>query len=484
MIENPRANLRLVDGRLVPGAFDAIGGGNTLPLVDTRLVSILVGTDRESVDVLQDWRTQVPHDWAGIGLSATARRSMQRRRLFLRNRRVVCGYELLDRALRELIGGGDPAKSPPTWLTVGKWTARGIGELLEGRIVLPGNATRTRRTARLVLRPISRWRVVPMGRILVMGNREIFAQVASVLTVFVRLDFSNRYDADFPTFVSRYGNSLLGRFNPAMADELLFPIRAVVRDPLSDSLLRSLHAYYRAIGAVGPADREAWVLIGNLHLAAYEQQIAQTFVDMALSLRPSRVLKDFLDNLEDRRADAGDGAKEVKARPLDMVLERKLPARLFDLIAAAFATRFIISIGVGLADHGPAMVFAPGMPMERVGAEPITQARAASQEALISLQGIWLALDRAQGVPARSIVRDWRNYRARISYIANLFAIADRHPPFSGPVFTDDEMMNYLRGVLPTQDGVALTDSQAGEVRRLLDAAGEPRGLESKYESA
>jgi len=482
MIEDIRANLRIVDNRLVPSAFDPTEGRNTPPPIDTTLVSILVGTDRESRDVLRDWGPDAPEDWEGLRLSARERRRMQRRRLFLRNRRVVCGYELLDRDLRSKIGGGDPESAPPTWLTVGKWTALGIGDLLEGRLALPTRDRRIRRAVRLAVSALSRWRAIPMGRILVMGNREIFAQVASVLTIFVRLDFNDRHDDDFLDFVRSYGEQLLGRFNKATADELLFPIRATVRDPLSDSLLRALHCYYRAIGAADQADREIWVLAGNLHLAAYEQHIAQTFVDLALSLRPERALKGLLHSLGKRRSESGD--LNAKVRPLDMVLEGSLLSRLFDLVTAAFATRFILAIGVGrrgagttAADREPVMVFAPGLPLERVGNEPIAATRAAGTEATASLEGVWFALDRVQGEPGRSLVRDWRNYPSRISYISNLFAIADHYSSFRDPVFAESELLNFLRGSLPADDGVRLTAKQLAAARQLLDTPARPAGV-------
>jgi hypothetical protein len=128
---------------------------------------------------------------------------LQRRRLFLRNRRVVCGYELLDRTLRERIGSEDPDAVPPTWLTVGKWTALGIGDLLEGRLALPARARWVHRAIWLAVSVVSRSRAIPMGRILVMGNREIFAQVASVLTAFLDLKFEHGYNDDFLTFAAR-----------------------------------------------------------------------------------------------------------------------------------------------------------------------------------------------------------------------------------------------------------------------------------------
>jgi hypothetical protein len=55
-----------------------------------------------------------------------------------------------------------------------------------------------------------------------------------------------------------------------------------------------MYAYYRAVGEPDLGKRDIWILIGNLHLAAYEQHVAQTFVDLGLSVRPGKELRQLL----------------------------------------------------------------------------------------------------------------------------------------------------------------------------------------------
>ena len=58
-------------------------------------------------------------------------------------------------------------------------------------------------------------------------------------------------------------------------------------------MLRALHCYYRAIDSTSDVERAKWVLTGNLHLAAYEQRVAQTFVDVGLAVDPGRGLRSY-----------------------------------------------------------------------------------------------------------------------------------------------------------------------------------------------
>jgi len=265
MIESPAANIAIEDGKLRASAFDIVGNRG-LPLINQEVVSILVGTDREAADVLQDWDYDLPQGFQSIGLNLRQRETLQSRRLFLRNRRIVSGYELLDRQLHStLTRGVSGARVPPTWLTIGKWTAKTIGELLNGEVPVPRRRTAIRRLARLLLRSLADRRAIAMGRVFVLGNREIFAQVASALAIFVTTDFDN-LGLNFSAFVGRYGERLLGLNNPNIADELIFPFSVTTRDPLSDSMLRALHCYYRAIDSATDLERTKWVLTGNLHL--------------------------------------------------------------------------------------------------------------------------------------------------------------------------------------------------------------------------
>ena len=174
-IESIAANIAVEDdGTLQASAYNLVEFQNRrLPVIDQEAVSILVGTDREAADVLQDWDNDLPHGFRDIGLNVTQREILQRRRLFLRNRRIVSGYELLDRQLRsKLLGGDTPGVPVPTWLTVGKWTANAIGELLIGEIAVPRHRTTARRLVRSLLRALGSQRTIPMGRVFLLGNRE------------------------------------------------------------------------------------------------------------------------------------------------------------------------------------------------------------------------------------------------------------------------------------------------------------------------
>jgi hypothetical protein len=473
LLENPQ--------RLAPRAYDVIDGGRFPPEPTTTLMSFLVGTDREAADVLEDWEPDLPQRFRSIRLTRAQRAHLQRRRLLLRNRRIVSGYEILDRRLRtKLAGTGPETDVPPTWLTVGKWTARTIGDLIEGDIPVPAKQRTARLLVRWLLRRVAQRRTIPMGRVLVLGNREIFAQVASVLTTFLATEFPHA-GLNFTEFVEEYGDKLIGLNDPDLPDELLISITAATRDPLSDSMLRTMHAYYRAIGAPDAVGRGKWVQAGNLHLAAYEQRIAQTFVDLGLTMRPGRALGKLLVGLSPpQRSDM----LKLGQRPLDMLEEGGLLTRLVELVAAAFATRYILAIGVGRpAGHRePPLVFAPTEPLDLLAPTMTAYARAIAvdkdAEAAQSLRRIWVALDRADGVPERCRVRDWRTYSARVSYIANLFAVSATTAEFADAVFDEEDLRSYLEGRLPRGNEVMLTDDQYRAVQDLLSTPHEePHGL-------
>ena len=473
LLENPR--------RLVPRAYDVVEDRPFPPEPTIRVMSFLVGTDKEAADVLEDWEPDLPERFRSIRLTRAQRAQLQRRRLLLRNRRIVSGYEILDRRLRtKLAGGGPEADVPPTWLTVGKWTARTIGDLIEGDIAVPPRRRTARLVVRWLLRRIARGRAIPMGRVLVLGNREIFAQVASVLTTFLATEFLTP-ELNFTKFVEKYGDKLIGLNDPDRPDELLISITAATRDPLSDSLLRTLHSYYRAIDAADAIGRSKWVQAGNLHLAAYEQRVAQTFVDLGLTVRPDRALERLLAGL---KPPGRPDLLRLGQRPLDMLEEGGVFTRAVELVVAAFATRYILAIGVGRpAGHRePPLVFAPAEPLDLLAPATAAYARAIAADkdtdAAQALRRIWVALDRADGVSDRCRVRDWRTYSARVSYIANLFAVSATTAEFTEAVFDDGELRSYLEGRLPPGDEVMLTDDQYRAVQDLLSTPHEePHGL-------
>jgi hypothetical protein len=183
------------------------------------------------------------------------------------------------------------------------------------------------------------------------------------------------------------------------------------------------------------------------------------------------------------------------------VPESGLLGRLVDLVAAAFATRFVLALPVGAKN---AKVFAPAQPLtsslprllEDVGvssaiparrqlradlraaesppapetAEPGVSAQVEpekpGEDVGESLERLWLAIDRAEGVPDRTVVHDWRNYQARLSYIANLFVVSEGEAEFRQPVFPPEEEREYLEGLISS--GIELTSSQAEVARRIL----------------
>jgi hypothetical protein len=485
-MESSGANIILIDeGWLVPRALDVTTPHGGLPEITMETVSILVGTDREAVDVLQDWESNVPDHYKPIGLTLKERNKLQRSRLFLRNRRIVGGYELLDRQLRVKLGGGNADAVPPTWLTIGKWTAKTIGDLLYGDIPIPQQRWSLRKPLRFLLRLHSQLRTLAMGRILILGNREIFAQVASALITFTNKDFDEK-GLNFLDFAGKYGKTLLGQNHPDIAYELPFPISAATRDPLSDSMLRALHSYYRAIDASPEQERTTWVLTGNLHLAAYEQHVAQTFLDLGLKLRTRKALSNLLDGFKLQNVPPAESARN---RPLDMVTEARFAVRLIDLAAAAFVTRYILSIRIGPADEydmEPDQVFAPANPLHQCNEadETITKLidrnEVGENPAGESLRRIWFALDRAAARPDRCRVRDWRNYASRISYIANLFTFSiNNNSMFNQPALSIDELHDFLAGRLPKKDGIPLNPAQCEVVRSLKDAKKSPPGFDA-----
>jgi hypothetical protein len=209
-------------------------------------------------------------------------------------------------------------------------------------------------------------------------------------------------------------------------------------------------------------------MTGNLHFAAYEQRVAQTFVDAGLTAYPARGLRELLQDLP--RLD--DAQRKLLNRPLDMLVEDGFGKRVTDLATAAFATRYILALAVGPKSE---QLFAPADPLELVGPKLVSFAKTANRgvaaEAGEALQRIWFALDRANGEPARCRVRDWRNYSARISYIANLFIVAADEPQsdlFKAEVFSAEDIRQYLSGRLIGFSGIALNDAQRGAAELLI----------------
>jgi hypothetical protein len=445
-------------------------------VIDQEAVSILVGTDREAADVLQDWDNDLPQGLLSIELNVRQREILQRRRLFLRNRRIVSGYELLDRQLRSKLQGEKPgAPMPPTWLTVAKWSANAIGLLLTGEIPVPRRRRAVRRLVRSLLGALGSRRTIPMGRVFLLGNREIFAQVASALAIFCTIHF-DELGLNYSAFVGKYGDQLLGLHGANIADELIFPISATTRDPLSDSMLRALHSYYRAIDSTSDVERAKWVLTGSLHLAAYEQRVAQIFLDVGLGADPGRRLRKLLGGLPPLNSPD----RELHNRPLDMLGEDDFLRRATDLATAAFSTCYVLTLPVG---SGPEQqrVFAPADSLELVTSKLVDFAKEVTKEkpseAAQALQRIWFALDRADGRSDRCRVQDWRDYSARMSYVANLFVVAANPPErdrFTTPVFTDEDMTEFLSGRLIRDPGIVLNDRQRKVAEQLIHTAGPP----------
>lgn len=429
----------------------------------------MAGTDLRIDDLMRNWRGAPPPSIYDLGLSRTQRAAFQRRSMFLRNRRIVFGYECLDKKLRETISPQDAQKLPPTWLTVGKWTAKAIGDLLDEKVPLPHRNRILRRTIRYPLLKALPGRTVPMGRILVLGNRQIFSEVAGMASSFVGLNFQNDYKKTFPEFLGRYGEKLLDTYKPPpvaefqVRDFVAFPLRPVARNPLSDSMLRAFYAYYRAIGQ-SREEQRVWIQVGNLHLAAYEQHVAQLFLDMALTLRPGSTIRGLLKTRDSEPS--ADDDRDTLLRPLDMLPQRRFLARTVNSSAAAFATKFILAFQVGCAtDKAAQIVFAPAYDLDvpDAWASEIHRLRK-DDPAAVELMRVWFALDRSLGGSYRTGVRDWRDYPYRMNYIANLFA-SSQYPSlcceFASPVFTSAEKKQYLSGCLPASMGIRLNDKQS-----------------------
>ena len=170
--------------------------------------------------------------------------------------------------------------------------------------------------------------------------------------------------------------------------------------------------------------------------------------------------------------------RKILDRPLDMLGEDDFGRRATDLATAAFTTCYVLTLPVG---SGPDQqrVFAPADSLELVTSKLVDFAKEVteekSSEAAQALQRIWFALDQADGRSDRCRVRDWRNYSARMSYIANLFVVAANPPEcdrFTTPVFTDEEMSKFLSGRLIRDPGIVLDDDQRQAAVDLIHTAG------------
>ena len=162
-----------------------------------------------------------------------------------------------------------------------------------------------------------------------------------------------------------------------------------------------------------------------------------------------------------------------------MVTEARFAVRIIDLAAAAFVTRYILSIRIGPADEydmEPGQVFAPANPLDQCNEADETIMKLIDRNGVDgnpageSLRRIWFALDRAAARPDRCRVCDWRNYASRISYIANLFAFSvNNNSMFDQPVLSIDELHDFLAGRLRKKDGILLNPAQCEVARSLKD---------------
>ncbi len=457
----PQNRLLLRDGFLSP---------MTRPVdsskVNRELVDHIVDRKGEIDDLRKDWSESLPDSYGPIQLSARQRRKLQKLCLLLRNRRIVCGYELIDEKLQEKLAARDQNTPPLTWLTVGKWTAKAIGDLVNNEIFIPHKEKQLRWILRYFLVKFFSARIPPMGRILVTGNRVIFAQVGNLMIELLGIEFNGSYQLTYPDFVYHHGSRLQYAIESATSHAM--------RDPLSDSMLRAAHAYYRAMA--DSADRATWILVGNLHLAAYEQHVAQLFIDKSLSLRPRRAVRHLYKNPLAKFS--WHKAVADTSWPHDLGLEGYFVGRLLDVVAATFATRYILSFPVGISRTRPRRrekdgeVFAPAYPFEKVDlrtdvrdyVHSLESPNGPATEASKSLKSIWSALDYAFGDAQRTPVRDWRSYPYRISYIANLFVVASQSKPyreeFLKPVLMKEDRDQFLSGKLPSGFGVRLKPGQ------------------------
>jgi hypothetical protein len=429
--------------------------------VNAKMVSDIFDENHAITDLRRDWSSSPPRWYKHIDLSPHQLRRLQDFSLLLRNRRIVCGYELLDGELRAKISPNSPEAVAPTWLTVGKWTAKVIGDLIDDKIFVTHQERPIRMLVRYVLVHLFRARIMPMCRILVMGNRVIFAQVGSLIAEWLDLDFGGDYRQPYPIFVALYGAKLR-----SAADKT---VGHMIRDPLSDSMLQAAYAYYRAIGSSD--DRDTWILIGNLYLAAYEQHIAQLFIEKSLSFRPRHAVKQLFRH---PRSNASWHEAAADSWPLDMGLEGRLPTRMLNVLAASFATRFILSFPVGISGSEPprrekeGTILAPAYPFDRVQLSMDVDRYVHSlpdpgSEAAENLKAVWSALDYAYGDANRTPVRDWRHFSYRVSYIANLFVLSQSkvyRRIFLKQVLEEADMKEFLDGQLPCRLGVRLNREQ------------------------
>jgi hypothetical protein len=167
-----------------------------------------------------------------------------------------------------------------------------------------------------------------------------------------------------------------------------------------------------------------------------------------------------------------------------MLMEDMFGIRVMDLAAAALASNYILTLQVGAThehDVESGQVFAPTDPLDQVEDAVKTlmtlvdESESESEKAGECLRHIWVALDRADGHPDRCRVRDWRNYNARISYIANLFAVSVRDPTlFNQPVLSEHELRKVLAGRLIKEDGIKLTPRQREAAQVVLNAEESP----------
>jgi hypothetical protein len=229
-------------------------------------------------------------------------------------------------------------------------------------------------------------------------------------------------------------------------------------------MLRAAYAYYRAMDAAD--DPGTWILVANLHLAAYEQHIAELFVHKSMSFRPRSAVKALFKDPPDPRLRSAD----PDGSPMDMGLEGLTIMRIFNVLAATFATRFILSFPVGISGstqpRKDGEVLAPAYPFDKAGFSAavekyVYELERSGSPAAESLKEVWSALDYAYGAAHRTRVRDWRNYPYRVSYIANLFVICQSESyreVFQRPVL--DKMEEFLSGNLPSELGVKLNRKQ------------------------
>jgi hypothetical protein len=459
---NPMGQMSIKGRRLTPIA-PPLGWTS----VGRTFIDTIYDADHEAADLRRDWEISPPAGYRMLGLSRRKLKKLQTLSMLLRNRRIVCGYQLLDDRLRRRFAQNDLRAVPPTWLTVGKWVAKGIGDLLDDTIPIPHSEERLRRLVRFLLVNLFRSRRMPMGRILVMGNRVIFAQIGRLISELLDLPFGEDYSLDYPEFVLKYGGRLQRSYEEA--------VRPSARDPLSDSMLRAAHAYYRAMDRSCGQERDSWILVGNLHLGAYEQHIAELFLEKSLSFSPASALRQLFKN---PRSSTLFQEEVASIWTLDMGLEGGILTRILNAVAAAFATRYILSFRIGVSGKRArrsvaSEVLAPPYEFSKIDLHYAVDKSVYSLldsplESAQSLLSVWSALDYAHGKEDRTLVHDWRQFPYRISYIANLFVISQFEPyrsRFLEPVLSQADVQVILQGHLPGKSkirppGVRLTRQQ------------------------